>query len=100
MLTLSYGANGEPTNIQLKADAYMQQVMSLAAMIYGFLGRSTTSLNYCLRAKLLLKIRSSWPLLRYCDILEYLPLLSFIENNALLCWKERAVLFLVILSVR
>jgi hypothetical protein len=36
MLTLSHGANGEPTNIQLKADAYMNRVMSLASIICGF----------------------------------------------------------------
>lgn len=82
MLTLSHGANREPKNIQLKGDAYMQQVMSLASMIYSFFGTL-----YWLPKLLLLKIRSSWPL-QYCVILEYLPLLSFVEN-APLCWKEK-----------
>jgi hypothetical protein len=33
MLTLSHEVNREPTNIQLKSNAYMQKVMSFAAMI-------------------------------------------------------------------
>jgi hypothetical protein len=49
MLTLSHGANGEPTNIQLKADAYMNRVTPLASMICDFCD-TPGCLNFCLNA--------------------------------------------------